>query len=80
MIKVGPLGLRKGREFEERSSGVLEELHVLYSSAGIHQIVTVYSDGETYSHGLEGPECCSKVIYLLPGEALKFDVCPWKDR
>ena len=72
MIRVGPLGFRQGREFEERSSGVLEELHVWYSSAGVHQIVTVYSDGETYSHGLGSPECGCSIIYLLPGEALTY--------
>ena len=71
-FKVGPLGLRQGREFEERSSGVLKELHGWYSSAGVHQISTVYSDGATYRHGLETPGCHCSVIYLLPGEALTY--------
>lgn len=71
-IKVGPLGLRQGREFEERSSGVLKELHVWYSPAGVHQISTVYSDGATYRHGLETPGCHCSIIYLLPGEALTY--------
>ena len=72
LIRIGPLGPRQGRDFEDIPSGALQELYVWHSSAGVHKILTVYSDGGSFSHGLDSPACACSSVILSPGETLMY--------